>query len=84
MIKQPPHGSSATPPAAPGRPDDVPEGEARERHVPEKRDDARRGDEVRERIGHELRKMFEVVVAEPVPEKFRRLIDDLAAKSGKA
>jgi hypothetical protein len=33
-------------------------------------------------IGHKLRAMFEDVVAEPVPEKFRALLDELERRSG--
>jgi hypothetical protein len=33
-----------------------------------------------EHIGRELRAMFEDVVAEPVPEKFRKLLDELEQK----
>jgi hypothetical protein len=39
--------------------------------------------EIGEQIGRELRAMFNGVVTEPVPEKFRQLLDELAAKSGK-
>jgi hypothetical protein len=85
MIKRRSHGSSATP-GAPEKDKSVPEGkppegEPREGEPPERRDKAPRGDEVRERIGHELRKMFDGVVSESVPEKFRQLIDDLGKKS---
>jgi hypothetical protein len=38
---------------------------------------------VRERIGHQLRALFEDVVAEPVPERFQTLLDELARKSRK-
>ena len=37
--------------------------------------------EIGERIGLELRAMFEDVVAEPVPEKFRALLEELERKS---
>jgi hypothetical protein len=33
-------------------------------------------------IGQKLRAMFEGVVAEPVPEKFRALLDELERRSG--
>ena len=36
--------------------------------------------EIGERIGRELRAMFEDVVAEPVPEKFRALLEKLERK----
>jgi anti-sigma factor NepR-like protein len=66
------HGSTVTPPPASGQPRaDKPDG-----GTPQV-------DAVTERIGEELRKMFEIVVAEPVPEKFRHLLDDLAGKSEK-
>jgi hypothetical protein len=48
--------------------------------VPEEGNDIPKGGEVGERIGRELRAMFEDVVAEPVPEKFRRLLDELERK----
>jgi hypothetical protein len=35
---------------------------------------------IRERIGRELRAMFEEVVAQPVPEKLRKLLEELARK----
>jgi hypothetical protein len=38
--------------------------------------------EIRERIGHELRSLFEDVVGEAVPERFRRLLEELERKSG--
>ncbi|MBO0764136.1 MAG: hypothetical protein J2P50_06075 [Hyphomicrobiaceae bacterium] len=38
---------------------------------------------VRERIGHELRSLFEDVVGEPVPERFRRLLQELERNSSK-
>lgn len=41
------------------------------------------GNGINERIGRELRAMFDGVVAEPVPEKFRELLEELARKSRK-
>ena len=41
-----------------------------------------KGVELGHQIGHKLRAMFEGVVAEPVPEKFRALLDELERKSG--
>ena len=38
---------------------------------------------IQEHIGRELRAMFEEVVAQPVPEKLRRLLDELARKQSK-
>lgn len=35
-----------------------------------------------ERIGHRLKSMFDDLVAEPVPEKFQRLLEELERKSG--
>ena len=69
-------GSTTTPPDAPAAHSNDTPGDA-PRITP---GDAPRIDVVTERIGHELRKMFDTVVAEPVPEKFRRLLDDLAGK----
>jgi hypothetical protein len=42
-----------------------------------------KGDEINERIGRDLRAMFDHVVAEPVPEKFRELLDELERRSRK-
>jgi hypothetical protein len=39
--------------------------------------------EIRERIGHELRSLFEDVVGAAVPERFRRLLEELERKSDK-
>jgi hypothetical protein len=41
------------------------------------------GAELGEQIGSKLKSMFEDVVAEPVPEKFRQLLEELERKSGK-
>jgi hypothetical protein len=35
-------------------------------------------------IGRELRALYDRVVAEPVPDKLRQLLDELERKSGKA
>lgn len=43
--------------------------------------ESRKDDAVGERIGRELRAMFDDVVAEPVPDRFRQLLDELARKS---
>jgi hypothetical protein len=67
MIKRHLYGPTATPTAAPD------EGRS-----------ARPTDaEVRERIGRELRSLFDDVVAEPVPERFLWLLKELERKSGK-
>jgi hypothetical protein len=42
-----------------------------------------KGAEISEQIGRELRAMFDGVVAEPVPEKFRQLLEELERKTGK-
>ena len=39
---------------------------------------------IQEHIGRELRAMFEDVVAQPVPEKLRRLLDELERKQPKS
>jgi len=39
--------------------------------------------ELGEQIGGKLRTMFDDVVAEPVPEKFRKLLEELERKSDK-
>jgi hypothetical protein len=38
---------------------------------------------IQEHIGRQLRGIFEDVVAQPVPEKFRKLLDELARKQSK-
>jgi len=38
---------------------------------------------IQEHIGRQLRAMFEDVVAQPVPEKLRRLLEELARKQAK-
>lgn len=50
---------------------------------PERRQGGPNDAEIRERIGHELRSLFEDVVAEPVPERFQQLLEELERKSGK-
>ena len=55
MIKRRSPGSSATPPVTPERLNDVPKCDVPERDVPDKRNALPPGDEVRERIGQELR-----------------------------
>jgi hypothetical protein len=40
----------------------------------------RKAAEISEHIGKELRAMFQDVVAEPVPEKFRKLLEELERK----
>lgn len=40
----------------------------------------RRATELSEHIGRELRAMFQDVVAEPVPEKFQKLLEELERK----
>jgi hypothetical protein len=42
-----------------------------------------RGAELSEQIGRELRALFDEVVAEPVPEKFRQLLEELDRKTSK-
>jgi hypothetical protein len=42
-----------------------------------------KGMELAEHIGRQLKAMFEDIAAEPVPEKFRELLDELERKSGK-
>ncbi len=43
----------------------------------------RKGSELGAEIGRELRALFDSVVAEPVPDAFRQLLDELERKSGK-
>ena len=39
--------------------------------------------QLNEHIGKELRSMFDDVVAEPVPDRFRELLDELEKKQAK-
>lgn len=39
---------------------------------------------INEHIGRELRALFQSVVAEPVPEKFRELLEQLERKQSKS
>jgi hypothetical protein len=39
--------------------------------------------DVGQQIGEKLRSMFDAVLTEPVPEKFRRLLDELERKSSR-
>jgi hypothetical protein len=48
---------------------------------PTKRPDGKKSEELGEHIGRELRAMFEDVVAEPVPERFQKLLEELEQKS---
>jgi hypothetical protein len=48
---------------------------------PPKRPDAKKSAVLSEHIGRELRTMFEDVVAEPVPERFQKLLEELESKS---
>lgn len=48
--------------------------------APEEAMDPPKGGEANERIGRELRAMFDDVVAAPVPDKFRQLLDELERK----
>jgi hypothetical protein len=41
-----------------------------------------KGAEISNQIGRKLRAMFDDVVAEPVPEKFHKLLEELERKSG--
>ena len=41
------------------------------------------GPSIGDHIGRELRAMFDEVVAEPVPDRLRKLLDDLARKPSK-
>jgi hypothetical protein len=43
-----------------------------------------RGSEIGTAIGRELKALFDNVAAEPIPDKFRQLLDELERKSGKA
>jgi len=85
----PPVTSSATPataapapsPAAP--PPDVPPTAAPRTGKPRKAEATSKGSELGDQIGHKLKAMFKDVVAEPVPEKFHQLLEELERTSGK-
>jgi hypothetical protein len=49
--------------------------------TPKKPAAAEKAAQVSEHIGKELRAMFDDVVAEPVPDRFRQLLDELEKKS---
>jgi hypothetical protein len=66
MIKRHLYGPTATPTAAPEEGQSATPTDAA----------------VRERIGRELRSLFDDVVAESVPERFLRLLEELERKSG--
>jgi anti-sigma factor NepR-like protein len=76
MIKQRPYRRSATPPAAAPAP-------ATRTDTDTTGKDVAKGIELGKQIGHKLKAMFEDVVAEPVPEKFRALLEELEDKSPK-
>ena len=82
----PPLTSSATAapapsPAAP--PPDVPPTAAPRTGKPRKAEATSKGSELGDQIGHKLKAMFKDVVAEPVPEKFHQLLEELERTSGK-
>ena len=82
----PPLTSSATAapapsPAAPSS--DVPPTAAPRAGKPRKPEATSKGSELGDQIGHKLKAMFKDVVAEPVPEKFRQLLEELERTSGK-
>jgi anti-sigma factor NepR-like protein len=98
MIKQRRYRSSATPqsdesaPPAPGSTPataapipaaDVPRSD-KQKAEPRTGEGQAKGAELGEQIGHTLKAMFEDVVAEPVPEKFRQLLEQLERKPDKS
>jgi hypothetical protein len=58
----------------------------REQEHPPTADDAAAGGDfaVHEHIGRQLRGIFDEVVTQPVPEKFRKLLDELERKQSGA
>lgn len=50
---------------------------------PSKANKADKAAQINEHIGRELRAMFDDVVAEPVPEKFQRLLEELEKNQSK-
>jgi anti-sigma factor NepR-like protein len=84
MIKHRPHRASATP--APDTPESAgaapaPSTVAPSTAKPKTTKGAVKGTELGEQIGHKLKAMFDDVLAEPVPEKFRELLEELGRKS---
>lgn len=45
---------------------------------------AEKPEQLHEHIGRKLRTMFDDVVAEPIPDKFRELLEDLERKKPKS
>jgi hypothetical protein len=68
MIKRASYCSPATPPVPPER----------------GKIENPKGSEISEQIGRRLRAMFEDVVGEPVPERFRELLEQLGSRSAKS
>jgi Anti-sigma factor NepR len=58
----------------------------RDRQLPAAEDAAAAADDfaMHEHIGRQLRGIFDEVVTQPVPEKFRRLLDELERKQSAA
>jgi hypothetical protein len=71
MIKPPSRGPSATPPEGPESAPSEPESAASQ---PE-------SSHLRAAIGRELKALFDGVAAEPVPDRIRRLLDELERNS---
>jgi hypothetical protein len=95
MIKprhSPPSTASSPVPLGPATSADAPVPPAADTPLPETQTAAgpatgespSKGDELGEQIGHRLKAMFQDVVAEPVPEKFRQLLEELERKSAKS
>jgi hypothetical protein len=72
MVKQPAQPPPA-PPSSEGAPPSSNDGK--------KRPQGPTAAELGEQIGHRLREMFNDAVTEPVPEKFRQLLEELERKS---
>jgi hypothetical protein len=74
MIKPPPQGQSTPSPA--GSEDDTP--------VPAAGEGDTQVAEPAATIGRELKSLYDRVVTEPVPDRFRELLDELERKSGRS
>jgi hypothetical protein len=61
---------------APGRPEDVPAGDGASAHV-----GARRQRDLKDYIGRQLKALYDEVANQPVPDRFKELLDRLDQKT---
>jgi hypothetical protein len=77
MIKPPTDGPLHAPPGDPDDASPAPGDRAKSKSAASDR----QAGEVADAVGRRLRSLYDGVAAEPVPEKLRRLIDELERKS---